>query len=241
MLILLSPCSLTALESNPRSCSLLGGDSLESLRLHCPTQHQDISPDTARQTQDTASLSLQLDCHRSPDNGACSTILCCLNTRGFLSHKFLFDCHVQHKNVLFWSDLSERGGGGGNDQTQDNDIFPFQNFKGRLMKKFFTKEKFSIISSPPLNHLFKTYVQLSCLGLVVYSHILPATRIYSSSLYPFMSLHLTLSSQFFPMIMLYKLIHFLEYALIVLWIDSDGTLCDLYVTMIKLNHDSKDA
>lgn len=148
MLILLSPCSLTALESNPRSCSLLGGDSLESLRLHCPTQHQDISPDTARQTQDTASLSLQLDCHRSPDNGACSTILCCLNTRGFLSHKFLFDCHVQHKNVLFWSDLSERGGGGGNDQTQDNDIFPFQNFKGRLMKKFFTKEKFSIISSP---------------------------------------------------------------------------------------------
>lgn len=125
---------------------------------------------------------------------------------------------MYNTRMCCFDQICQKGGGGrgGNDQTQDNDIFPFQNFKGRLMKKFFTKKKFSIISSPTPNHLFKTYVQLSCLGLVVYSHILPATRIYSSSLYPFMSLHLTLSSQFFPMIMLYKLIHFLEYALIVL-------------------------
>lgn len=128
MLILLSPFSFTTLGAIPdlAPCSvvILWGYTAP----HDPRTNHRTQPDN--KTQDTTSHSLQLDGHRSPDNGASSIILCWLNTHGFLFHKFLFDCHVQHKYVLFWSDLSERGGG--DDQTQDNDIFPFKNHKGRL-------------------------------------------------------------------------------------------------------------
>lgn len=214
MLILLSLCSLTALGAIPDLAPCLvvilwilwGYTGPQNPRTNHRTQ-----PD---KTQDTISHSLQLDRHRSPDNGACSIILCCPNTRGFLSHKFLFDCQVQHKYVLFWSDLTgggKRGGGGGGEMIRHKTViyFYFRTIKGDwsmwLMKKIPYKREIQYnLHPPPTPNLSKTYVQFSCLGIIAYSHVLPATRIYSSSLYPFISLYLTLSSQFFPMIMLYK-------------------------------------
>lgn len=130
MLILLSPFLFTTLGAIPDLAPCLVVILWGYTAPHDPRTNHRTQPDN--KTQDTTSHSLQLDGHRSPDNGASSIILCCLNTHGFPFHKFLFDCHVQHKYVLFWSDLSGRGGGGGNDQTQDNDIFPFKNHKGRL-------------------------------------------------------------------------------------------------------------
>lgn len=157
MLILLSPFSFTTLGAIPdlAPCSvvILWGYTAP----HDPRTNHRTQPDN--KTQDTTSHSLQLDGHRSPDNGASSIILCCLNTHGFPFHKFLFDCHVQHKYVLFWSDLSERGGGG-MIRHKTMIYFHSKTIKGDwgctkgdwsmwLMKKFHTKERFRTTSIPP--------------------------------------------------------------------------------------------